>query len=352
MDLELSEEEAALRDNVRAVLAGISPPAVARAVHDGGVADPSVWRRMVELGWPALGIDEAHGGLGLGPVELVLVAEELGRAAAPTPWLATATQFAPAVTGAFLERVASGEITGTLALTDGATPVVARPDGDGWVLDGQKRTVVDGATADEVVVTAGAAAFVVPGNAVVATPRATLDPTLPIADLRLDGIVVGPDRVLDIAVVHDAVQQATTAVAAMTVGACRKLFETTVEYAKVREQYGRPIGSFQAIKHRIVELYLSVERATALVYYAALAIAEDAPDRAVATSAAKAAAGDCQRLLAEDALQLHGGVGYTWEHDLHLWLKRAKAGEALFGGAVAHRARLAELVGVGVGVAG
>jgi alkylation response protein AidB-like acyl-CoA dehydrogenase len=132
----------------------------------------------------------------------------------------------------------------------------------------------------------------------------------------------------------------------MITGACRATFETTVEYAKVREQYGRPIGSFQALKHRLVDMYLVLERATAAVYYAALAIAEDTADRATATAAAKAAAGDCQALIAQDGLQLHGGIGFTWENDLHLLLKRAKAGEVLFGGATAHRAALAHLLGI------
>jgi alkylation response protein AidB-like acyl-CoA dehydrogenase len=134
--------------------------------------------------------------------------------------------------------------------------------------------------------------------------------------------------------------------AAMTVGACRKIFETTVDYAKVREQFDRPIGSFQAIKHRLVDMYLAVERASALVHYAALTIAEDTSDRGQVAVAAKAAAGDCQRLVVEDGLQLHGGIGYTWEQDLHFLLKRAKTGDALFGSAVAQRAELAQLLGV------
>jgi alkylation response protein AidB-like acyl-CoA dehydrogenase len=120
----------------------------------------------------------------------------------------------------------------------------------------------------------------------------------------------------------------------------------TLDYAKVREQYGRPIGSFQALKHRLVDMYLAVERATALVYFAALTIAEDSPERSVAAPAAKAAAGDCQRLLVEEGLQLHGGIGYTWEHDLHFLLNRAKSGDALFGQAAAQRGALAGLLGL------
>jgi alkylation response protein AidB-like acyl-CoA dehydrogenase len=371
VDLELSYEEAALRDNVRSVLEGVCPLSVPRAVYDGRGRDPNVWVKMVELGWPALAIDPSHGGLGLGAVELTLLSEELGRAVVPSPLFATVTQFAPAVfelggpSGAarFQPSVASGEITGTVAIAErgvwapeAVRASVRRADG-GWALFGEKCAVVDGATADEVVVVArgedGLGAFVVPGPTVDVLERTVVDPTMPVADLVLDGVVVGPDRVLaapgDRGVeqaVDRLLQGATVALAAMTVGACRRIFETTVDYAKAREQYGRPIGSFQALKHRLVEMYLTVERATALVYYAALTIAEESPDRALASSAAKAAAGDCQRLVAEDGLQLHGGVGFTWEHDLHLLLKRAKTGDALFGGAVAHRASLAALLGV------
>lgn len=371
MDLEFSDEEAALRDNVRAVLAGICPPATVRSVFDGADVPVELWGRMVDLGWPALAIDEVYGGLGLGFVESVLVAEELGRSVVPCPLLATSTQFAPAVrelgddaaAARFLPLVADGARTGTLAVAEtgrwapDAVRATARPDGDRWVLDGAKSAVMDGATADEIIVIArgdaGLGAFVVAGADVTAAPRTSLDPTMPTADVRLDGVTVTGDRVLaapgtvDIELAIERVlEESTVAIAAMTAGACRMIFEATVEYAKVREQYGRPIGSFQALKHRIVEMYFALERATALVYYAALAIAEDASDRAIAAAAAKAASGDCQRLLAEDGLQLHGGIGYTWEHDLHFLLKRAKAGDAMFGNAVAHRAKLVKLLAI------
>jgi alkylation response protein AidB-like acyl-CoA dehydrogenase len=131
-----------------------------------------------------------------------------------------------------------------------------------------------------------------------------------------------------------------------TVATCRHIFETTLQYAKDRVQFDRPIGSFQAIKHRLADCYLAVEKASALAYFAALTIAEDDPRRATATAMAKAAAGDCQRLLVTDGLQLHGGIGFTWEHDLHLLLKRAKTGDLLFGTAAAHRADLARDLGL------
>lgn len=373
MDLEFSEDEAALRDNVRAVLAGICPPAAVRAVFEGKGDPASVWSRMVELDWPGIGLPEEAGGLGMGYVAVVLVAEELGRAVAPGAFLATVTQFAPAVreldgsTGV-LARVAAGEVTGTVALAEeggwepAAVAATARATDDGWALAGAKRAVLDGASADEVLVIAraegttgdeGLGAFLVEGRSVATTPRSVIDPTLPLADLALDGVVVPPDRVLApprAPGVADALeragQEATVALAASTVGACRVVFERTVDYAKVREQYGRPIGSFQALKHRMADMYLAVERATALCYFAALTIAEEDPRRAQAASMAKAAAGECQELVAQDGLQLHGGIGVTWENDLHFPVKRAITGDTLYGNAVHHRARLARMLGL------
>jgi alkylation response protein AidB-like acyl-CoA dehydrogenase len=345
-------------------------------VFEGKGDAASIWSRMVELDWPGLGLPEEAGGLGMGYVAVALVAEELGRAVAPGSFLATVTQFAPAVhelTGVspVLAGVAAGEVTGAVALAEeggwepAAVAATARPGADGWVLAGTKRAVLDGAHADEVLViaraegTAGAeglGAFLVEGGSLAATPRPAIDPTLPLADLALDGVLVPADRVLaapGTAGVADALeragQEATVALAATTVGACRVIFERTVDYAKVREQYGRPIGSFQALKHRMADMYMAVERATALCYFAALTIAEDDPRRAQAASMAKAAAGECQELVARDGLQLHGGIGVTWENDLHFPVKRAITGDTLYGNAVHHRARLARMLGLAPG---
>jgi alkylation response protein AidB-like acyl-CoA dehydrogenase len=385
MDLEFSEEESDLRDNVRTVLAGLCPPATVRAVYEGKGNGASIWAQMVELSWPALAIPEEHGGLGMGFVEVAIVAEELGRVVAPGPFLATVTQFAPAVRelagdralGAdLLRRVAAGEVTGTVALAETGSwepsavgaiaTATATEDGDrdGWVLTGVKSAVLDGAHADEVLVVARAAgtpgpgpdglgAFVVPRTDLASTPRSVVDPTLPLADLVLDGVVVPPNRVLaapGTAGVAEALDraghEAVVALATATVGACRAIFEQTVEYAKVREQFGRPIGSFQALKHRMADMYLAVERASSLCWFAALTIAEEDPRRAEAASMAKAAAGECQQLVVRDGLQLHGGIGMTWENDLHFLLKRAMSGDALYGNAAHHRARLARMLGL------
>ncbi|MCU1484146.1 MAG: Acyl-CoA dehydrogenase [Actinomycetia bacterium] len=370
MDLEFSDDEAELRENVRSVLAGICPPSVVRTVYEQKADAAAIWETMIELDWPAIAVDEAHGGLGLGFVELAIVAEGLGWATVPSPFLATVTQFAPAVAelggeahrADLLGRVAAGEVTGALALAEqgrwdlAAVRATASSSSGGWRLAGTKEAVLDGATADEVVViargSAGLCAFLVERSQLSPRPREVIDPTLPMADLVLDGIEVGPERVLAApgATVAPrlarAVEAATVALATATVGTCRGILEATVAYAKAREQYGKPIGSFQALKHRMADMYLSVERATSLCWFAALTIAEDDPRRAEAAHLAKAAVGECQRLVVGEGLQLHGGVGYTWEHDLHFLLKRAKAGDALFGNATSHRSALATMLGL------
>jgi alkylation response protein AidB-like acyl-CoA dehydrogenase len=378
VDLEFSAEETELRDNVRGVLDKVCPTAVVRRVFDGDDDGREVWDRMCELDWPALAVPEHLGGLGQGFVDVAIVCEELGRAVAPGPYLATVTQFVPALlevahdhraVARCLEDVVGGRSTGTLAVTeDGRIGVdsvrtVANRGSGGWVLDGVRTTVMDGDRADEIVVVArlegtagddGLGVFLVRRDQVEVTARTLLDPTVHVADLTLRQVEVPDDRVLAgpgqtgvAPALRRALEQATIALAASTVGTCRRIFEMTLDYAKVREQFGRPIGSFQALKHRLADMFLAVERATALVYFAALTVHEDDPRRAAAASLAKSAAGDCQRLLAEDGLQLHGGVGMTWEHDLHLFLKRAKVGEALFGTSVAHRVALAELLAQG-----
>jgi alkylation response protein AidB-like acyl-CoA dehydrogenase len=368
VDLELSDEEAAFRDDVRGVLAGISPSSVVRAIHEGRGGEDAVWRRMVELDWPALAVAEAYGGIGASFLELAIVVEELGRATAPGPFLATATQFAPAVRELggdearrrFLTEVAAGRITGTLALAERgrwdsrAVQTTAAPAGAGWKLSGRKEAVLHGAAVDEIVVIArnddGLGAFVVPRADVDVAGRDVMDATLPLADVVLDGVVVQADRVLAVpsagvrSALDRVVDEATVALALASAGTSRRIFEITLEYAKTRRQYGRPIGSFQALKHRLADMYLAVERASSLCWFAALTLAEEDPRRHEAASLAKAAAGECQRRVVAEGLQLHGGIGFTWEHDLHFLLKRAKAGDALFGNAVAHRAALAGML--------
>lgn len=368
MDLELTDDQLTLRDNIRSVLDSACPPSLVRSVYEGTGDAKALWDTMVELGWPALGVPEEAGGIGLGAVEVGLLAEELGRASAPGPLLATVTQFVPVLTelGAHdvLTDVAAGTISGSLALTDtqawgtaGVTSV-ARRTGDAWTVSGTKPAVLGGATVDTFAVVArpegghGLGVFLVDRANATVTPRVSLDAGLDLADLHLEAAPARAiaDRDADAALAR-AIQQAEVAMALHTVGACRRIFEVTLDYAKVRVQYDQLIGSFQALKHRFAEMYLAVERANAVGYFAAVAIAEDDPRRAEAAHLAKATAGDCQRLIAEDGLQLHGGIGYTWEHDLHFLLKRAKAGELLCGTSAAHRAALAVMLGLATEVA-
>jgi alkylation response protein AidB-like acyl-CoA dehydrogenase len=355
MDFAFTNDQIELRDNARSVLAGACPVSLVRSVFEGkddGGAE-KLWATLVELGWPAIGVPEADGGLGLTFVETGLVVEELARVVAPSPFVATVTQFAPLVREAggneWLAKVADGAITGTLVQGD----VAEKKDGSAYRVFGRATHVLDAATADELVVVARGGVFVVPASAATIEPMSVIDPTMPMATVTLRDVSVPADRVLvepgdprGPVAIERAMGEAITAMALSCVGTCRVIFETTLEYAKAREQFGKPIGSFQALKHRFARMYLEVEKASALAYFAALTIAEDDERRATAPSMAKAGASHCQRLVVTDGLQLHGGIGFTWENDLHFWLKRAKTCDFAFGGGAAHRAYLADALGL------
>jgi alkylation response protein AidB-like acyl-CoA dehydrogenase len=374
--LEFTAEQDELRDGVRTVLAGECPMSLVREVVEKGTTADALWGRMVELGWPALTVTEDAGGLGMGPVELAVVLEELGRVVAPGPFVPTVSQFAPVVAEAgspeqrnrFLGAIAAGELTGTLALGEASGSIdpasvtaTAEPDRAGFVLHGTKPMVVEAAAADEIVVVArrpgsegdeGVGAFVVPRADAGVTGVDALDLTRPLARLSLNGVRVDADRVLGkpgpstAAAIRRAVELAVTALAIETVGTAQAIFDVTLAYAKEREQFGVPIGSFQAIKHKFADMLIALERARATSYFAALTIAEDDDRRALAASMAKAAAGDCAALLAKEGIQIHGGIGYTWEHDMHLYVRRVKSNAILLGNAAQHRARVADLIGL------
>ena len=376
MELEFTDDQEELRDGVRAMLGRECPMSLVRSVVEDGVSADGLWKQMVDLGWPALTIDEAHGGLGLSTVELAVVVEELGRAVAPGPFLSTVSQFAPLVREAgsaeqqqrFLSGVAEGSLMGALAIAEpgaafdpAAVRASATRDGDGWKLGGEKQYSLGAVEADEIAVVArvegtegddGIAAFVVPRSDVTITPVEALDPTRSLGTVGLDGARVADDRVLGepgpatAKAVRRAVEEAVTALALETVGVCQTILDVTLEYAKQREQFGVPIGSFQAIKHKFADMLVALERARATGYFAALTLAEDDERRSLAASTAKAAAGDCERLLSKEGIQIHGGIGYTWEHDMHLYVRRAKTDGMLLGTAADHRARIADLLGL------
>jgi alkylation response protein AidB-like acyl-CoA dehydrogenase len=382
LELDFTADQDELRASVRAVLAAECSPASVREIVEARVAGKTVaadrlWGHMVELGWPALTVPEAAGGLGFGAVELAVVAEELGRAIAPGPLLPTISQFVPVLVtlgdagqqNRFLGPVAADGMAGTLAIAEttgsfdpAAVTATAAPTGDGgYTLTGTKDGVLEVPAATEVVVVArtpgssgddGVGAFVVPADGVTVTPVPGLDPSRLVATVTLDGVTVDADRVLGspgpatAESLRRAVGTATMATAVEAVGTAQQAFDISLAYAKEREQFGVPIGSFQATKHKLTDLFLLLERAQALGYFAALTIAEDDERATISTSMAKAAAGDAAQRIAKEGIQIHGGIGYTWEHDMHLYVRRLQSSTALFGGPSHHRQLVADRLGL------
>ena len=366
MDFELTDEQHALQEVVHDLVERDCPATLLRAVFEGKDDGSSFWKTLVAHDWPGLAVAEADGGSGASAVELIIAIEQLGWGGDPTPFLATTTQYVPLVqecgTDAqrheLLGAICAG---GTGAAAFSAETVSATADGDGWVLSGTAAHVVDGDGADRIAVVAstgdgneqegqgGLGVFVVPADAVTATREGSFDPALHVATVDFGGARVGADGALtgtdDVAAaVVRAGELAVTGLSAQMVGACQRAFEIVLEHIKSRHQFGVPIGSFQAVKHMAVDVYVVIERARALAQFAALAIAEDDERRNLAPSLAKAAAGDCQRLTAKHGIQLFGGLGYTWENDVQLYVKRAKAGELLFGTTKDHRAQAGRTV--------
>jgi alkylation response protein AidB-like acyl-CoA dehydrogenase len=387
MNFDLSSEQQELRDSIAAVLEKECPPSLARTMYEDDAAVPEQpWQSACELGWTALLVPEQYGGLALGPVELGLLAEEHGRHLATGPCLATLSQLIPALSIAgneeqksqLLPRAAEGEVTGCLAVAGpagdfsgrDASLVAKKNAGDGgWTLSGSRHFVFDcslaarnkadheRAVADEVVVAAhvdegdGVGLFLVPGAELAPHRSHQLDVSRPLCRLDFDRVDVAPERVLaspgaSAKLLANLLQHATVALAFEMVGTCQALFDVSLEYAKEREQFGRPIGSFQAIQHKFADLFIALEQARATASYAAMTLAEDDPGSELATSMAKASVGACQRMLGKEGIQIHGGLGYTWEQDVHLYVKRLKTGEALFGTTAHHRQRIAALLGV------
>lgn len=370
MDFEITPEQQELVDAVRGVLERECPTALARDVVENGRVPEQPWKSTRELGWAAIDLPEEHGGFALGFPALGLVVEQHGRFLAPGPFLATVTGFLPLVLEAgsaaqrerFARPAGAGERTGALAIDHGRAAahalgdeLRARRDGAAWLLEGERRYVLDGDAADEIAVAArvddgdGVGLFVVPQGAAGTRRAVALDASRPLAHLRFERVRVEADRVLgtpgaSAGALGRALERATVAAALECVGVCQRLLELTIGHATSRRQFDQPIGAFQAIQHKCADMYVQVEKARATACFAMMAVAEDDPRRTLAASMAKAAASDCQQLVGKEAIQIHGGMGYTWESDVHLFVKRAKTLEALFGTGGQHRQRIADLL--------
>ncbi|MCV7377749.1 acyl-CoA dehydrogenase [Mycobacterium alsense] len=329
MLLEFDADQRLWQQTVRDAVAKQCPPSLVRSVaEDDGDQTPlweGLWKSYVDQGWTELN-DPA------GAVELAIVLEELGRATDPTPYLATMSQFAPLAADRFDPHESGTAVYGG---------VVAHRDPDGWVLHGTARHVLDGDRVDRLAVPTDAGVFVVAANQVSARRSAVFDPVLHVADLSFADVRL-PDSARLPVDAERAHHIALTGMAITMVGACQRILDLVLEHVRNRQQFGAPIGSFQAVQHKAADMHVAVERARALAYFAALTIAADDPRRRLAAAMAKASAGECQSLVFRHGLQLFGAMGFTWENDLQFALKRAKAGELMLGGAAEHRARIAE----------
>ena len=362
MDFSFTPDQTLLKNSARAFLDEHCKPATVRLLWDDSRGEsPAMWKEMAQLGWLGLSLPEAHGGSGLGMVESALLLEELGRAAYPGPYWPTmlvATAVAEAGSEAqqkrWLGAIAAGDARGTVAFLDTdldwapaavATRAEKRPEG--WTLSGTKRYVAWGHVADVLLVPAraaeGVSLFLVDPTASGLTwsPVQTMDPGTRLAHLTLDRVPVrsedrlgrpgaGPEGLAGL------LRRGAVGAAAEMPGAARRCLDMAVGYAKVREQFGQPIGSFQAIRHKCSDMLLETENSHSAVYYAAWALDAGAEDAALAASIAKSYVGEASRKVCGEAIQVHGGIGFTGEYDLHMYFKRAKALEAQYGDAEYH----------------
>ena len=364
MYFDLTDEQQAIRATAKDFLAARYKSDRIRELADSETGfEQSDWDEMAELGWMGLALPEEWGGQGLGIVDLAVLFEELGYALAPSPLFSnTIAGLALSLCGSddqrerFLRPLAAGEMRGTPALWDAgstATPgeftMKARADGDGVVLDGEKVLVMDAAAADFLLVaSADGRRHVVERGAdgLTVSPATSIDHTRRLYSVRFDGVDVAAENTLpaEAADYFAVFFRVCVALAAESTGIAQRTMEMAVEYAKDRQQFGRPIGSYQAVSHRCAQMLLETENARSAVYGAAWAADAEPESLAKAASMAKAYASDAGWRVPDASIQVHGGIGFTWEHDLHFFLKRGRANAALFGDARWHRERVADAV--------
>ena len=375
MNFGFSEEQEMLRDATRRFLDNECPSSfVRKMMEDDSAHATELWKKVAEQGWPAILIDEAHGGVGGSFLDMVVILEEMGRSLLPGPFLATALLGTPAILAggsdeqkrAILPGVAAGEIILSLALAEqsgrydaGGVALAATPKGEDFLLSGEKFFVPDAHVADQIVVVArtgqgataedGISLFVVDAKApgVTVTQLKTVDMTRRQCHVAFQDVAVPAAQVLGQVgagwpIVQRTLDQAMAGLCAEMVGTGQQALDMAVAYAKERVQFGKPIGSFQAVKHKCVDMMVQVENARSLTYYAAWTVDENVPEARQAVPMAKAYCSDMCKTVTSEAIQVHGGIGFTWEHDMHLFYRRGLASEAAFGSAPVHREVVAQ----------
>jgi len=375
MEFSLNEEQEMLKTMARDFLENECPKTFVREMmEDEAGHSPDLWKKMAEVGWLGLILPEEYGGSAMNFRDLTVLFEEMGRAMMPGPFLSTLLLAGLPILeagtdqqkGEFLPRIANGESVFTLAVTeeDGdfwPEGVQMRADklGDDYVLSGTKHFVPDARAADYIIVAArtsrsdnpaeGITLFLVDTSewGVYVAPLKTMDETRKQYELVLTRVAVPGKHIIGEMdkgwpILQDMVLKATTALCAEMVGGCEWILETTVNYAKERVQFGVPIGSFQSIKHKCADMYSACEYARSLMEAAAEAIREDNPDAAAMVSMAKSYCADAYRIVADHGVQIHGGIGFTWDHDMHLYFKRARSADTAFGDSTYHRELIAQ----------
>ncbi len=372
MDFGFSEEQEMLRDAAKRFLADNCPTTfVRKMMADDTAHDKSLWKKLVELGWPGLLIPENYGGQGGTFLDMTVVIEEAGKALLPGPFFTAALLGAPLVVEAgsdsqkkeLLPKMAAGECIATLALAEApgrfdaeGIQLKASKSGSDYTISGEKFFVPDAHVANLIAVAVrtgatgdkGITILLVPADAkgVTVTQLKTVDMTRRLCHVKFDNVKVPASSALGKegegwAALRRVLEIASAALSAELVGTAQKALDMSVEYAKTRVQFGKPIGSFQAVKHKCVDMMVAVENARSLTYYACWTVDERNAEAATAVPMAKAYASDMGKYVTSEAIQVHGGIGFTWEHDMHLFHRRALAGEANFGNAPVHRETVA-----------
>jgi alkylation response protein AidB-like acyl-CoA dehydrogenase len=376
MNFGFNDEQELLRSTARKFFENeCGSDTVRRLMETPEGISPDLWTKLAEQGWLGLVYPEAYDGMGLGLVDLVVLMEEMGRAVVPGPYfsavllggLAIAEAGSEAQKKEWLPKIAAGDRRVALAwmepsaqLGPAGVTLTAVEKGGKYTLSGTKLFVHDAHTADALVVAArtqpgagadGVSLFLLPkgSKGLEVTLLPTMDQTRKLCEVTLSDVTVGPDALLGAAgagwvPLARVLDRATVALCAEMCGGAQKVLDMTVEYAKIRQAFGRPIGSYQGVKHRAADMLVDVENSKSITYYAAWALDEGAAEAPLAVSMAKAYVSDAYRRVAAAGIQLHGGIGFTWEHDLHLYFKRAKGSEFTFGDATHHRERVAQLV--------